>query len=227
MAIPRWDDPSLKAGTMVRTALWLVSEVGVGNVFTKDQHRQAFAGVTQADRRLRDLRKFGWVIHTNLQDATLKTNEQRLVVVGAPLWEPGVDRSSGGAQLTAKERRLIFADHDYQCNICGIGGGENYPDAPQKSAVLTIVRSPVIDHQGAEVTNFSVQCQRCQAGDPKRLLDVGKILDALRSLDKTDIAVFVHWAENGRRSNLDRLWAEFRQLPRAIQEQLAAKVRDS
>ena len=55
MTLPKWNDPKLRAGTMIRTALWLTSEVGVGNAFTKEQHRQAFAGITQADRRLRDL----------------------------------------------------------------------------------------------------------------------------------------------------------------------------
>ena len=53
MTLPRWDDTSLTAGTMVRTALWLISEVGLGNSFTEEQHRAAFPGVAKAGRRLR------------------------------------------------------------------------------------------------------------------------------------------------------------------------------
>jgi hypothetical protein len=62
MTLPRWNDRNLKGGTMIRTALWLVSEIGEGNSFTKEQHRAAFSGIAQADRRLRDLRDHGWVI---------------------------------------------------------------------------------------------------------------------------------------------------------------------
>jgi hypothetical protein len=61
MALPKWNDPTLRAGTRIRTALWLISEVGVGNSFTKEQHRAAFSGVAQADRRMRDLRDYASV----------------------------------------------------------------------------------------------------------------------------------------------------------------------
>ena len=79
MTLPKWNDPALKAGTMIRTALWLISEIGVGNSFTKGQHREAFSGVTQADRRLRDLRDYGWIIDTSAEDVTLNPEEQRFV----------------------------------------------------------------------------------------------------------------------------------------------------
>src|SRR5687768_11563496 len=92
MSLPKWNDPSLKVGTMIRIALWLISEIGIGNRFTKEALRQAFPGVAQSDRRLRDLRKYGWVIHTNTEDASLKTDEQRLVAVGKPVWVRGVHK---------------------------------------------------------------------------------------------------------------------------------------
>ena len=58
MVMPRWDDANL--GTMRRAALWLVEVVGEGNSFTKSQLREAFPEVAQIDRRMRDLRDFGW-----------------------------------------------------------------------------------------------------------------------------------------------------------------------
>jgi hypothetical protein len=64
---------------MITGALWLAAEVGEGGVFTKEQVRQAFPGISQADRRIRDLRDYGWVIHTNTDDASLASGEQRLV----------------------------------------------------------------------------------------------------------------------------------------------------
>jgi hypothetical protein len=220
MGLPKWNDPNLKAGTMVRTALWLVGEVGVGNVFTKDQHRQAFAGVTQADRRLRDLRKFGWVIHTNLEDVTLRSSEQRLVSIGLEVWGPGRGRSSGVKPLTAKERRAIFAERNYQCTICGIAGGERYPDSPEISAVLSIVREIVAHSHGSQTTDYSVQCRRCQAGGSNHAVNVEELLQQVWELDEQDKAVFIRWAESGRQSALDGAWARFRQLSRVVQAEI-------
>src|SRR5262245_19015026 len=134
--IPKWNDPNFKAGTMIRTALWLISEVGVGNSFTKEQHRAAFSGVAQADRRLRDLRDYGWVIHTSAEDATLHPDEQRLVKVGSPVWKREGRKKDSKDAVTAKMRRAVFADSDYQCAVCGIAGGESYPDAPHMTAIL-------------------------------------------------------------------------------------------
>jgi hypothetical protein len=118
MTLPKWNDPTLKAGTMIRTALWLISEVGVGNSFTKEQHREAFSGVTQADRRIRDLRDYGWVIHTSAEDVTLNPDEQRFVAAGIPVWQRGVRKTTATNILTAKMRRTAFAENDYQCVLC-------------------------------------------------------------------------------------------------------------
>lgn len=57
MTVPDWR--THQAGTRVRVALWLHSEVPVGSSFTKAQLRDAFPGVEQVDRRMRDLRASG------------------------------------------------------------------------------------------------------------------------------------------------------------------------
>ncbi|MEV6074299.1 hypothetical protein AB0L80_04155 [Streptomyces sp. NPDC052069] len=129
--LPDWQN--LAMGTMVRAALWLVTQIGEGNVFVREQVHAAFPGLTQVDRRVRDLRDYGWVIHTHREDPTLSPGEQRFVSAGARVWEPGarqsVDRArkrhpeparrakpadAGGVWqllqgLTAKERSLILA----------------------------------------------------------------------------------------------------------------------
>lgn len=87
MGLPSWTDQKL--GTMKRAGLWLVAVVGEGNVFTKEDVKKAFPGVSQADRRVRDLRDFGWRIDTNREDLTLGQHEQRFVAQGEPVWEPG------------------------------------------------------------------------------------------------------------------------------------------
>ncbi|MFF4654878.1 hypothetical protein [Streptomyces sp. NPDC001381] len=88
--LPDWREP--KRGTMVRAALWLVTQVGEGNVFTREDLRAAFPEVTQIDRRVRDLRDQGWVLHTNREDPAISSGETRFVRAGTPVWVPGARR---------------------------------------------------------------------------------------------------------------------------------------
>jgi hypothetical protein len=220
VTLPKWNDPALKAGTMVRTALWLISEVGVGNSFTKEKHRAAFSGISQADRRMRDLRKFGWVIHTSTEDVTLKSNEQRLVAVGYPVWEGDRRKTVLKDHITAKVRMATFAQSDYQCSICGIAGGEHYPDAPGMTAVLGISRRKVTLPDGQVHTMFVPECNRCSSGTKGETADVPQLLTGISSLDPAERALFALWAESGRLSQLDNLWSQFRRLPAAAQDQM-------
>ncbi|MET9297445.1 hypothetical protein [Streptomyces sp. NPDC003077] len=115
--LPDWTDQ--KMGTMVRAALWLVSEVGEGNVFTREQLRAAFPDVAQIDRRVRDLRELGWQIATNRDDALLRPHESRFVRTGEPVWEPGVRRTprvqrrrSGVAEMRMRAPERILQEPD-------------------------------------------------------------------------------------------------------------------
>lgn len=102
--IPSWRDE--KRGTMVRCALWLVTEVGLGEVFTKTQLREAFPETSQIDRRMRDLRDRGWRIATNREDVTLSSNEHRFVEMGAEVWKPGQSKAKTPAATVTAARRL-------------------------------------------------------------------------------------------------------------------------
>lgn len=86
MNLPRWDDEKLNLGSMVRVALWLATVVREGNTFTKQDLRDAFPGVAQIDRRMRDLRDYDWTIATTREDPTLAAEEFRLVRTGVPVW---------------------------------------------------------------------------------------------------------------------------------------------
>src|SRR4051794_13683960 len=88
MVLPAWDDTSTKHGTKIRVALWLLSVVGEGHLFTKAQLRDAFPGVEQVDRRMRDLRPHGWQLLTNREDASLSPDELRFVKAGEEVWDP-------------------------------------------------------------------------------------------------------------------------------------------
>ena len=78
---------------MVRGALWLLQVVGEGNTFTKNQLRDAFPGVSQVDRRIRDLRDYGWVVYSSTEDASLLREDQRFVKAGVPVWDPKARRA--------------------------------------------------------------------------------------------------------------------------------------
>lgn len=118
---------------------WLVAKVGVGGAFTKEQLRAAFPGVTQIDRRVRDLRSRGWVIDTRREDPTLGTTEMRLVQVG------GLDRPS--QLVSSKTRREVLLSTAYTCILCGAPGSSTYPDALHvrvQLQVLPISRVPLL-----------------------------------------------------------------------------------
>ncbi len=86
--LPDWTDK--KMSSKVRTALWLVTEVGEGNVYTQAQLSEAFPDVADIARRVRELRRYGWVIATNRDDPSLSAHEARFVQAGNPIWQPGI-----------------------------------------------------------------------------------------------------------------------------------------
>lgn len=215
MALPVWNDPELKAGTMVRTALWLISEVGVGEAFTKEQHRGAFPGVAQADRRMRDLRDYGWVIHTSVEDVTLKQEEQRFVAAGLPVWEPGARASVASKAISAKQRQETFAADGFQCTICGVAGGENYPDSPNETAVLSVSRRETEQLDGGAYFAMVTECKRCRAGAAGApAVSAARFLADTKDLDPGDRDRLARWVGRGRRgpTPLDRAWTNYRRL---------------
>lgn len=216
MVSPRWDDPKLAAGTMIRSALWLLEVIGEGNIFTKEQVREAFPGVSQADRRIRDLRDYGWIIHTSSDDARLSLDEQRFVKAGIAVWDPRARRQVHSRSITAKERHATFAADDYQCATCGIAGGESYPESPSETAVLGITRRSVKLADGQTEQQLITECKRCRAGaEAASTADVGRLLSDIRDLDEADRARLQRWMERGRRgaTPLDRVWNAYRRLP--------------
>ncbi|BBZ66262.1 hypothetical protein MINS_16910 [Mycolicibacterium insubricum] len=217
MMRPRWNDSRFSAGTMVRGALWLLDVVGEGNVFTKEQVRSAFPGVSQADRRIRDLRDYGWTIFSSSDDATLELDEQRFVAAGIAVWDPAARRQAQAKAITAKERHAAMAADGFQCVVCGVGGGETYPDSPNETAVLGTTRRPVGLPDGSSAKQLVTECKRCRAGDgsSRPPADIRRLIEDARNLEDDDRNHLHRWVERGRRgpTPLDRLWNAYRQLP--------------
>lgn len=216
MTLPAWDAPELKAGTMVRGALWLIQVVGEGNTFTKEQIRSAFPGISQADRRIRDLRDYGWVVFTNADDATLMAEDQRFVKAGVPVWDPAARRAAAPQKAVSnKEKQAVMARDDYMCSVCGVSGGEAYVDDSNQTAVLSITRRETVLPDGQERTLLVTECKRCRAGSDDRPARADETVADIKALDPNDRRRLLRWIERGRRGStaLDRAWNGYRRLP--------------
>ncbi|MFV0134619.1 hypothetical protein ACLGIH_15505 [Streptomyces sp. HMX87] len=222
--MPSWQDAGL--GTMKRVALWLVSVVGEGNTFTKEDLRAAFPGVSQVDRRMRDLRDFGWRIDTNREDEELDPHEQRFVKPGDPVWEPGrATRKSGTIAIGAARRREVLARDGNMCRSCGITPGEIYAGT-YEAAQLDIARREVVKPDGTKATELVTECKRCRVGGRALAVDLGKVLKAAAVLDPAERSVLSDWVAADRRefSRLEQIWSDYRSLPEESRAQLRAEL---
>ncbi|WAL95713.1 hypothetical protein [Streptomyces sp. Je 1-369] len=225
--MPTWNDPELKAGTMIKGALWLVQEVGVGGTFTKGQLRNAFPGVSQADRRLRDLRDYGWVILTNTEDATLLAEDQRFVKAGVPVWDPAARRAAAPQKaISAKEKQSVMARDGFMCTVCGIAGAEPYIDDSNQTAVLSVTRRETILPDGRHETLLLTECKRCRAGFQSFPARADEVLADIKALDPSEQRRLVHWAKRGRRGStpLERAWNAYRRLPAAARDEIQSQL---
>lgn len=212
---------------MIRGALWLVQVVGEGETFTKNQLREAFPGVSQVDRRIRDLRDYGWIVYSSTEDASLLREDQRFVRTGVPVWDSKARReSSPNKATTAKERQAALARDGYMCTLCGIAGGEPYPDDALMTAVLGVSKHKV-PSEGAQVEEVLVtECKRCRSGDASGPLAVEDVIEAAAALSPGDLLRLQRWMERGRRgaTDLDRAWAAYLRLPSLLRREAAGRL---
>lgn len=211
MTLPSWKDEKL--GTMKRAALWLLTVVGEGNVFTKEQVKNAFPGIMQADRRVRDLRDYGWQIHTHREDALLGQHEQRFVAQGQPVWEPGKATKDSSA-LTDTQRRKILTRDGNRCRSCGITPGQAYAGTFE-TAQIDIARRKVKLPNGTSSVQPIAECNRCRVGGRSLEADLGSVLEGISKLGGLHKQTLTGWVDADERefSTVERLWADIRTLP--------------
>lgn len=225
MSLPSWTDESY--GSMKRGALWLVTVVGEGNVFTKTQLKEAFPGTAQIDRRVRDLRDFGWRIDTNREDLTLDANEQRFVTRGEPVWEPGKGRAKTSTPITATQRREIMAKDGHLCRSCGIPAGQMYAGT-YEAAQLDIARRQVLGGNGATVTELVTECSRCRVGGRALTTDTPGLLAKVQNLGSFERSILSGWVVAGERefSALESIWAAYQSLSAESRKQVQDVLND-
>ncbi|MET7314200.1 MULTISPECIES: hypothetical protein [Streptomyces] len=228
MTLPSWQDEKL--GSKARAALWLLSEVGEGNIFTKADLRGAFPDVAQIDRRIRELRAHGWLIHTSREDAVLKQQEQRFVAAGDEVWIPGKAKTpKHKSSLTATQRTRILQDDNFLCRTCGVAVGEEYWDGGVEQAQLNVARRKVILPDGQEEYQYVTECKRCGAGSAGREVDQEAVLEMVEALSPIERQTLSAWMAADQRSlsPLDRLWGIIRALPAESRKAVAQVLEDA
>jgi hypothetical protein len=214
---------------MVRGALWLLQVVGEGNTFTKNQLRDAFPGVSQVDRRIRDLRDYGWVVYASTEDASLLAEDQRFVKAGVPVWDSQARRAAAPERsITSKERQAVLARDGYMCTLCGIAGGEPYPDEPLKTAVLAVSRRTVQGDDGQQELRLVTECKRCRSGNAPAPLRIEDALAAAAELSPSELRRLRRWIERGRRGAtvLDLAWTAYLRVSPEDREEVAGRLRE-
>ncbi|AXJ11835.1 hypothetical protein CFN17_11790 [Arthrobacter sp. PM3] len=201
---------------MIRGALWLLQVVGEGRTFTKNELRTAFPGISQIDRRIRDLRDYGWILHSSAEDASLLAEDQRFVKAGVPVWDPHERRQASPRKaISSKDRQAVLIRDGYMCTLCGIAGAESYPDDPVMTAVVAVSRRTLRTFDGRESETFVTECKRCTSGRGESPIDERDVLLAAAELSPQDRRRFIRWTERGRRGSteLDRAWAAYLRIP--------------
>ncbi|WP_156179018.1 hypothetical protein [Saccharothrix sp. ST-888] len=182
--------------------------------------------MAQIDRRLRELRGYGWQIATYRDDAALKQEEYRYVARGQELWLPGQAKASlQSNSLTAPQRIKVWQADNFLCRTCGVGTGESYDDGVELSK-LNIARRKVRLADGVTETQLVTECKRCHAGRDEREVDLGEMLSRVHDLAPLERKVLAGWIEADRRTPgaLERLWGNYRTLPERSRRAIAQAV---
>jgi hypothetical protein len=224
--LPDWRDESF--GTRVRVALWLADKVGQGGTFTSQELRAAMPGVEQIDRRMRDLRPAGWVIHTYRDRPGLKRDELLLDSIGLPVWEKE-HRAAGIRVITARIRQQTFERDGYRCIRCGVLAGESYPDDPATTARLTVGHVTPHKHQAAGSPEYVTECARCNEAVKHltaTLPSVEAVWDRAAELRKPDKIKLLAWLVQGRRepTAVERAASMIFQLPAEAREEIKTRL---
>lgn len=224
----------LRFGVEPKLASWLRFNAPVGEVFTIRRLREALGGAAGANtdehfnRRLRSLRKYGWIVLSSRDAGDLKQDEYRLEKVGQSIWL-GKSRH-GNKTVSDKTRREVHGRDGYRCLLCGVGSGEPYPDQPNRRARLTVGHF-VADalHGSGNSANLRTECSRCnepvkeEAQRSESALEILPKISALRRADKRRL---LRWIENGYRERdaVDRLFDIVRTLPAPQRDEIQARL---
>lgn len=213
-------DPLRPKSSKARVAAFVAS-VGEGNKFSKLEMLHAVPGVSQADRRMRDLREIGWVIDNYKGNPTLKPDEYLVKEIGirVDLGEKP-PASVGRKSISGPKRRRIFDRDGNTCQVCFTAGGSEFADAPSRRATLTIGHIiPVARGGSDEDDNLRTECQRCNDESRDATLnppDKNEVLTRVRNVGgRNDKLELFQWMQRGSRplTDKERVFTDWARLP--------------
>ncbi|MFJ9011969.1 HNH endonuclease [Streptomyces canus] len=244
-----WWELSIQPGTKKkrfgqerRLTAWLWFNKDVGDTFTMRELRAALGPdiaetSEHLNRRLRELRKCGWVIPSQRSDATLAQDEYRLKEKGGRLWLDSERAKYERFAPSARIRRLVMDQDGSRCRICGLGVDDTYPEdgEPVRLTIGHLVPQERLKSRGArdDLNNWRTECSRCnetvrdEVPDPEQY---DEVLAGLKRLTKNEAGELLNWMRKGERprSRVDQAYDRARKLSvkdrAALVDHLAARV---
>lgn len=207
-----------RQSSIVRVAAYVAS-VGEGNKFKKLAMLDAVPEVSQADRRMRDLRPMGWVIDNYKVNPSLSPDEYLLRKIGTRI-DQGEKAQLGRKTISGPRRRRILDRDGNACQVCGTRAGEPFDDDPTMFARLSIGHIiPVARGGSNEDDNLRAECQRDNdesrdiSSDPPTSTEVFAHAQAVGGLKEKTI--LFQWMQSGKRARdeKERVFNEWSRLP--------------
>ena len=230
-----WPDRKLRFGDERKIAAWLAFNKKPGDRFTLPELREALGdgvkinNAEHLNRRLRSLRKDGWIVPSGKHDSSVGASGYRLEVIG---WHPALgSRPKDPAHVSNATRVMVLKRDGSRCVICGVGDGEPYPDQPERKAVMTVGHRVAGHFLGTgSLDNLQTECALCNesiragAGLPETY---EQVLYAVRELKKTEKGTLLEWLSTGQRtrSSLDKVFDRARKLSHGDRDALIAELR--
>lgn len=221
---------SAAEGSSIQRVAAYVASVGVDGTFTMQDVIAKVPNVSQASRRMRDLRDMGWVIDNYKTNASLAPSEYKLRKIGTRV-DQGERHLKKRSNITAAQRRRILERDGHACAVCGVPAGAPFPDLPDRNAVLSIGHVVPGSRSGpADDRNLRAECQRCNEETRNNTEDppsMGEVLDAITNLGaRKTKSTLLEWMDANQRSQseIDRVFTQWRRLARVDQLEVQAKL---
>ncbi|WP_326807849.1 HNH endonuclease [Streptomyces sp. NBC_01775] len=203
--------------SLVKVAEFVASR-GIGNKFSKLDLFEAVPDVSQADRRMRELRPMGWIIDNYKVNPNLKPDEYLVRELGTRVDLGEAAPKTIRKNITGPKRRRVLERDGHMCQVCGIRAGQVFPDAPERGAIMTIGHIIPVKRGGQnDDGNLRAECQRC--GDEARDLTVDpptaeQVLAHASQGSLKDKRQLYGWMQLGRRtpSDIEKVFQEWSRL---------------
>jgi hypothetical protein len=204
--------------SLVKVAEFVASK-GVGGKFSKLELFEAVPDVSQADRRMRDLRPMGWKIDNYKVNPNLKPDEYLVKELGTRVDLGETPPKTIRKNITGPKRRRILERDGHMCQVCGIRSEQEFPDTPGRTAVMTIGHIIPVNRGGTnDDDNLRAECQRC--GDESRDITVDpptgqQVLAHASHRSLKEKRTLYGWMQAGRRipSDTEKVFQEWSRLP--------------